>query len=176
MNEDKFRNEVIKILKEAFKEYEIVSSGNLIYKLMIGPNGEVQPSNVKDPNRGELAFQTDILIKNKKIPLVVAETKYGGFTTHDILTYSAKAIKHKEVYPYLRYGLIVGREDRIERRFFIHNIGFDFAIAVKNIEDNNEQEELVEIIRNQIKAANELSKVFSGTRRVKRYMTNLEFS
>jgi len=28
----------------------------------------------------------------------------GHITTHDVLTYSAKARKHKQVYPYLRYG------------------------------------------------------------------------
>ena len=27
-----------------------------------------------------------------------------GLSTHDVLTYSAKATRHKQVYPYLRYG------------------------------------------------------------------------
>ncbi|MBC7081821.1 MAG: hypothetical protein H5T44_06250 [Thermoplasmatales archaeon] len=51
------------------------------------------------PKRGRLAFQNDILIKKGDLPLVVIEAKYNSLTTHDILVYSTKALKHKEVYP-----------------------------------------------------------------------------
>ena len=50
-------------------------------------------------------------------------------TTHDVLTYSTKARKHKQVYPYLRYGLVIGSVERIPRRFFTHNEGLDFCVA-----------------------------------------------
>ena len=45
----------------------------------------------------------------KSIPLVVMKIKFGRFKTHDVLTYSAKALKHKEIYPCLRYGLVSAR-------------------------------------------------------------------
>ena len=68
------------------------------------------------------------------MPLIVIETKYGGFSTHDVLTYSTKAQKHKEVFPFIRYGLLVGGVNKITNKFFIHNIGFDFAVALSEEE------------------------------------------
>jgi len=92
--------------------------------VIINENFKFEPNKPRKPKRGSYAFQTDLLIirKNNKLPLVVLETKYGGFSTHDVLTYSSKAQKHKEVYPYLRYGLVVGGTDKITNNFFIHNI------------------------------------------------------
>jgi hypothetical protein len=63
------------------------------------------------PRKGQPAFQTDLCVFEEKkedlfIPRVVMEFK-GSITTHDVLTYSAKARKHKQVYPYLRYGIIL---------------------------------------------------------------------
>src|SRR5689334_122662 len=60
----------------------------------------------KRPVRGDAAFQTDLCVFEAKagevvIPRVVLEFKVR-ISTHDILTYSAKARKHKQVYPYLR--------------------------------------------------------------------------
>ena len=57
--------------------------------------------NVKRPARGNSAFQTDLCVFEKKsedisIPRVVMEFK-TRITTHDVLTYSAKATKHKQV-------------------------------------------------------------------------------
>jgi len=69
------------------------------------------------------------------LPLVIIETKYGGFHTHDVITYSTKALKHKEVYFYVRYGLVVGGENIIHNKFFVHNVGFDFAIAIDDINE-----------------------------------------
>ncbi len=43
-----------------------------------------------------------------------------SLTTHDVLTYSTKARRHKQIYPYLRYGLLVSTETSVPRRFFIH--------------------------------------------------------
>jgi hypothetical protein len=48
-------------------------------------------------------------------------------TTHDVLTYSAKARKHKQVYPYLRYGFVVPEVEFVPRRFFIHNDALDYS-------------------------------------------------
>ena len=68
------------------------------------------------------------------IPRVVLEFKVR-ISTHDVLTYSAKARKHKQVYPYLRYGLVVSEEPYVPRRFFIHNESLDFFAALKGIKD-----------------------------------------
>ena len=52
-------------------------------------------------------------------------------TPHDVLIYSAKARRHKQVYPYLRYGFVASEELYVPRRFFMHNDALDFFAALK---------------------------------------------
>jgi len=162
MDETQFRDTIHKLLKDKLPEYNVTKGENLLYKLMIDSQGKLQPepNTLIHPKRGQLAFQTDILIKNDKVPLVVIEIKLGGFSTHDVLTYSTKANKHKEVYPYLRYGLIIGEKTKIDRRFFTHNTGFDFAIAIESIK--NSAEELVETTKEQLRAAEDMLQVLEN--------------
>ena len=171
MNENQFREKIHKELKRSLSNYIVSERESLLYQLLIDAQGKLQPSNFANPKRGQLAFQTDILIKNDKVPLVVIETKYGGFSTHDVLTYSTKAMKHKEVYPYIRYGLVVGGRNRIDRRFFTHNSGFDFAVALGNTEDD--LKELVEIIKKQLQNAELMLDVLKN-KEVRKYVTNVE--
>jgi len=166
-------------LEKNLADYFVTSGESLIYKFFIDAEGQLQPKNFQEPKRGQLAFQTDLMIKKKLkivtlegIPLVVIEVKFGRFTTHDILTYSAKAMRHKEIYPYLRYGLVVGEVKKIQHRFFTHNSGFDFAIAVEKLENMSE---VTEIIKQQLQAAELMLTVFKG-KEVKRYVTNIELS
>ncbi|MCD8378586.1 MAG: hypothetical protein LUB59_07360, partial [Candidatus Gastranaerophilales bacterium] len=52
-------------------------------------------------------FETDLLVyeevENDYIPRVVIEVKHRTFTTHDVITYTEKAKKHKLLYPYIQY-------------------------------------------------------------------------
>jgi len=52
-------------------------------------------------------------------------------TTHDVLTYSTKAEKHKTIYPYLRYGLVLSGDKYVPKRFFTHNEGLDFCMCTE---------------------------------------------
>ncbi|MHA2277829.1 MAG: hypothetical protein ACXAC2_18770, partial [Candidatus Kariarchaeaceae archaeon] len=135
MNEKYLSAELYEKLKEEFKDkdYQIFEGKSLLYKLVIDPNQDLTPKNWKDPTRGDYAFETDLMIMDGKTPMVVIELKYRRFTTHDIITYSSKAIKHKEIYPYLRYGLVVGNKEKIDMKFFTHNQGFDFALMMKDV-------------------------------------------
>lgn len=69
----------------------------------------VERERIQAPKRGDSAFQTDLCIfervEDVLLPRVVLEFK-TSVTTHDILTYSTKAEKHKTIYPNLRYGLV----------------------------------------------------------------------
>jgi hypothetical protein len=110
---------------------------SLLYEVTIN-NALVVTINPKRPMRGISAFQTDLCVFESKsadveIPRVVLEFK-EGISTHDVLTYSAKARKHKQVYPYLRYGLIVSKEPSVPRRFFTHNESLDFFGALRDVE------------------------------------------
>src|SRR5271170_3158150 len=66
-------------------------------------------------------YETDILVcdfgkDGQWTPRVVIECKLGDTTTHDALTYSAKAATHKQIHRYLRYGFLVGERDGIPTR------------------------------------------------------------
>jgi len=95
------------------------------------------PAKPGDPKRGQGAFQTDLCIFETiegdiKIPRVVIELKVR-LTTHDVLTYSAKARKHKQIYPYLRYGLVICGDKYIHKKVFLHNEAVDFCIAAESV-------------------------------------------
>jgi hypothetical protein len=178
--EEQFTNKLKEELSNNLNlsKYEVTSGECLVYKFLIDANGKLQPAKYKVPKRGQLAFQTDLMIKkinakNKKngIPLLVIEIKYGRFTTHDVITYSAKALKHKEIYPYLRYGLVVGEVEQIYKRFFTHNAGFDFAIAVKE----KNLHEITEIVKTQLETAENLLSVLRD-KQVKQYVTNIKLT
>jgi len=158
---------------------------NLIYKVVVLPslNNEnferqkivFEPNNPREPRRGKYAFQTDLLIvREDDLPLVAIEIKYRSPNTHHILTYSTKAQEHKKIYPYLRYGLVIGGENRIPNRFFTHNIGFDFAYALNSVDDNIG--DLVDIIKKQIESANLLLQVLRRENQVKKFSTIVELN
>ncbi|MBT4483875.1 MAG: hypothetical protein HOC71_09385, partial [Candidatus Latescibacteria bacterium] len=92
----------------------IKRGANLLYQVTVDNHLELKV-NPKHPKRGQSAFQTDLCVFEQieadvNIPRVVLEFK-TNISTHDVITYSAKARKHKQVYPYLRYGLVIGNED-----------------------------------------------------------------
>jgi len=171
MNETEFRDEFCSRIKGELTRYRVFASGkeiNLIYRMIIDGNGEILPKDVKNPARGYYAFQTDILIKNEMmIPLVAIETKYSKITTHDILTYSTKAVKHKEIYPYLRYGLIIGDLEGIPDKFFIHNQGFDFAASLKDINNEEELNRIIAELKEQIGDAEKVLQILDKKRKTK---------
>ena len=176
MNEPEFKEKLKENIRTKLgnDKYEIKTGENLVYKVIINENLQFEPNEPGNPRRGSYAFQTDLLIiqKDIKLPLVVIETKYGGFSTHDVLTYSTKAQKHKEIYPYLRYGLVVGGTNKITNKFFIHNIGFDFAIALEKIDDYAINE-LIEILRCQIKNAESILEIFKNKNQTKSFNTQI---
>lgn len=171
MNETKFKRELREELKERLgNDYSIEMDKNLIYKVIVDKNLQYIPINPKNPKRGEYAFQTDLVIikKDSNLPLVIIETKYGGFSTHDVLTYSTKALKHKEIYPYIRYGLVVGGKNKIDNKFFIHNVGFDFAIALRELKEED-LKRLSTIIQKQLESAKLVLDIFMNKKKVKEF-------
>jgi hypothetical protein len=189
MNESELKENLAEKIKNELEKkypgkYEVNYDENLIYRVIItkkrsNSNAKLQyePNDPQKPSRGDYAFQTDILISEKSsgLPLVVIEVKTKEPTTHDILTYSTKAVKHKEVYPYLRYGILIVNETSVPRRFFVHNLGFDFAIVLKDLSDEAGFKKLVEIIEGQIKNSEELIKVFNDEKSsIESYYTSLK--
>lgn len=145
-------------------DYLVHTGKSLLYKLEVDPLGRLIPGDISSPTRGQYAFQTDILIEQRTpaIPLVVIELKYQGFTTHDIITYSAKASRHKDIYPYLRYGFVVVGSETLSRKFITHNQGVDFAMAIPAIKSGDK--ELIKLVRRQIRSAEKLIQMMRTNR------------
>ncbi|MEK7407496.1 MAG: hypothetical protein AAB225_20655, partial [Acidobacteriota bacterium] len=64
------------------------------------------------------------------IPRIVAEVKFGGVTTHDVIVYAEKADRIRRVYPYLRYGFVLGGLGHIPGRVLRLGQRFDFITAL----------------------------------------------
>jgi len=111
----------------------------LLYEITVSNNLEVmETEQIRQPRRGASAFQTDLCIFEERspgihIPRVVLEFK-TKITTHDVLTYSAKATRHKQIYPYLRYGIVASAEKTVPGRVFTHNEGLDFFASVAGLD------------------------------------------
>ena len=82
-------------------------------------------------------FVTDLLIyeklNNSIKPRVIIESKIQSVTTHDAITYSYKAQCHKNVIPYLWYGIMLGNrgEYPLPGRLSRHGTNFDFLLNFK---------------------------------------------
>jgi hypothetical protein len=131
----------------------------------------------KRPIRGQSAFQTDLCVFEEKkpdvsIPRVVMEFK-GGLTTHDVLTYSAKARKHKQVYPYLRYGLVVSEENFVPGRLFTHNEALDFCATLGAFRGARLREVLASLLLEEIEASRQLERIGFGQVRAHIFRTEI---
>jgi len=131
----------------------------------------------KSPKRGQSAFQTDLCVFEKvdgdvKIPRVVLEFK-AKLSTHDVLTYTTKARKHKQVYPYLRYGLIVAEVKTIPGRFFTHNDSLDFCVAAESYGMNRLPELFTNLLSAEVSASRVLEKISFGRIKVDMYRSEI---
>lgn len=166
MKEDSFVQEAMAAAEEILDPPLFIRQGRaLFYQITINNRLDltVKP---RKPTRGQAAFQTDLCVFEKideeiEIPRVVMEFK-AGLSTHDVLTYSSKARRHKQVYPYLRYGLVVAKEPRVPGRFFTHNEGLDFCIAAAEFRRNRLRETLSAILKAEVDSSRLLEAIAFG--------------
>lgn len=133
--------------------------------------------NVKRPARGNSAFQTDLCVFEKKtdevsIPRVVMEFK-TRITTHDVLTYSAKAMKHKQVYPYLRYGIIASSEAAVPGRLFTHNESLDFCATVSGLEGQVLSDFFAWLLSAEVESSRKLEAIAFGSVRTRLFRSEV---
>jgi hypothetical protein len=165
--EDKFVSTALAAANDVLGPPLIIQRGaNLLYQVTVDNLLELKVD-PKDPKRGQSAFQTDLCVfeeidSDTKIPRVVLEFK-SRLTTHDVLTYSSKARKHKQVYPYLRYGLVIGSETTIPGRFFTHNESLDFRVAASSYKANRLHELFAKLLKDEVAASRELERIAFGS-------------
>lgn len=126
-----------------------------------------------DPEEQNLIkYETDILIYEQLDdmlwkPRVVIETKLQKVTTHDAITYSQKAQTHKNVHPFLRYGILIGNREEypLPGRLFRHGQHFDFMLSWKSVKaDKSEKSKLIEILNDEIQASRVLDEILYNSR------------
>lgn len=137
--ESPFVDVALKVARRILTRRLVVQRGApLLYEVKVNTNLEVMdPERIRKPSRGSSAFQTDLCVFDEVepevlIPRVVLKFK-TKITTHDVLTYSAKAGKHKTIYPYLRYGIVASSERAVPGRVFTHNENLDFFASVDGL-------------------------------------------
>lgn len=119
-------------------------------------------------------YETDLLIYEQVeavwYPRVVIECKLGAVTTHDALTYSAKAATHKNVHPYLRYGILLGDwgKSPLPPRLVRHGAHFDFMASWQGNEASlNEWELFLSVLKSEIEASRRLQEILTARTRAK---------
>ena len=164
---------VREILAAEIPDYLVESGRSILYRIEIDSSGQVTYDNADRPKRGQYAFQTAIAVSKDGLPLVVLELKSGSFSSHDVITYSWKAGRHKQIYPFLRYGFVVVGSDGLGRRFVTHNEGFDFAMALSDAAAI--ETDLVALVKRQIASAERLKRLMDTTRvKIRRFEQTVE--
>ena len=166
MNEAGFEKRIARIAKRAISQRHVVRlKAPLLYEVTVDHRlqFEVDPAR---PSRGQSAFETDLAIFERRgealeIPRVVLELK-TKISTHDVLTYSAKAVRHKRIYPYLRYGLIAARETAVPGCFYLHNEGLDFCVTLGAMKRQEEERVIARLLRKELRVSRLLERIALG--------------
>lgn len=133
----------------------------------------------------ETSFETDMIVyeklNNKIIPRVIIEAKVGTVTTHDAITYSHKAMYHKNVIPYVRYGIMLGARETypLPGRLFRHGTNFDFLFSfVDYLPSDKEINAFIEMVKKEITYSRQFEEILSNSRsrnRKRYFMLQKEF-
>ena len=147
-------------------QFQIARKAALLYRITVDNQLSVRVD-VRKPMRGKSAFETDLCVFEKRIatngdailiPRVVMEFK-TSITTHDMLTYSVKAKQTKQIYPYLRYGMVAENQKKVQGLFFAHNESLDFCASVADLADVELSKFFSALLRSEIAYSQKLEAV-----------------
>ena len=119
----------------------------------------------------ETVFETDMVVYEKVdekiIPRVIVESKVGSVTTHDAITYSHKAMYHKNVIPFVRYGIMLGARETypLPGRLFRHGTNFDFLFSFMDyVPSEKELTTFVDMLKREIIYSRQIEEILSNSR------------
>ena len=158
-------------LKQIDKDLSVLTGFKLPYANEVcaySNNGEPEPSSMK--------YETDMLVvesfDGKWIPRVIVEAKcHGVITTHDAITYSHKASTHRQVHPYIRYGILIGEREHhpLPGRLFRHGTQFDFMLSWVGIEPTEqEMTDFVDLLVKEVEASKIMQEIIFNSRKKNR--------
>jgi hypothetical protein len=177
VKEDKFVSRFEKVATRILPSRLIIRRGSsLLYEVTVDNRLQIRVD-PRRPSRGHAAFQTDlcvfeILAADLEIPRVVLEFK-TRLSTHDVLTYSAKARRHKQIYPYLRYGLIIARYKAVPKRFFLHNEALDFCVAAAAFNAKQLPTVVAKLVKREVRTSRHLEDIAFGKIRAAIYRRSI---
>jgi hypothetical protein len=173
MNEKEFTAELIAQISPAIQGAHVKSGMSVLYEMPIDDDGVVHMG--VDADSGEAirgrgtGFEQDILIyedatkgQTTVIPRVIAEIKFGGVNTHDAIVYSQKAESIKRIYPFTRFGMILGDFKTIPGRVLRHGRHFDFVVALQHPFVPDQIPELRQLISEELSASRRLGAMLKG--------------
>lgn len=118
----------------------------------------------------KMTFETDLLVYEKTDiikPRVIIEAKIDNISTHDAITYSYKAQNHKNVTPYIRYGIMLGNRKHypLPGRLFRHGTNFDFMISFKEcVLSQEEKVAFVDLIKKEVTYSRKIEEMIYESR------------
>ena len=176
MNEAELADTIASWLPSFVAPCEAATKKSVLYALSFDEQGQLQPGLDArgEPLRGGgTGFEQDILVfervqggQTSIVPRVIAEVKLGRVTTHDTLTYSEKARRIRVIYPFVRYGLVLGEMASIPPRALRLGQEFDFITVTSVAAPQMEAERIGAIFVEEVQASRNLGLILSGRRRV----------
>lgn len=156
---------------------EVATKKSVLYALPFDERGQLQlglDAQGEPLRGGGTGFEQDILVfervqggQTSIIPRVIAEVKLGRVTTHDTLTYAEKARRIRVVYPFVRYGLVLGEMISIPPRALRLGQEFDFITVVSATASSADIERIGALFAEELQASRNLGQILSGHTRVK---------
>jgi hypothetical protein len=146
---------------------------SLLYDLSVDERGAVQMGvdiDTGEPIRGKgKGFEQDILIYEKVneahtsiVPRIVVEVKYNHVTTHDVIVYSEKANRIRRIYPYVRYGLLLGKFKTVPGRVLRLGQEFDFICTLQHPFVDAQIQDLRQLLMDEVQVSISLGKLLTG--------------
>lgn len=185
LTELQFTEELIKVLSPVLTDAKISSGMSVLYEMPIDDDGVVRIG--VDADTGQVyrgkgtGFEQDILVYEEKpkgnitiIPRVIAEVKYGRATTHDAIVYSYKAECIKRIYPFCRYGMILGGMKTIPGRVLRHGRAFDFIVSLAYPFLLEETSEAREMFLSELQTSRLTGSVMKGTKKLRVFRKGIE--
>ncbi len=185
LTELQFTEELIKVLSPVLADAKISSGMSVLYEMPIDDDGVVRIG--VDADTGQVyrgkgtGFEQDILVYEEKpkgnitiIPRVIAEVKYGRVTTHDAIVYSYKAECIKRIYPFCRYGMILGGMKTIPGRVLRHGRAFDFIVSLAYPFLLEEISEAREMFLSELQTSMLTGSVMKGTKKLRVFRKGIE--
>ena len=171
MTENEWTKSIAEKLAAEITPLRIETQKKIPYRQEIESFSENWEPNYRKPD----FFETDLVIYEHREgiikPRVIIEAKIDTVTTHDAITYSRKAEMHKNVIPFLRYGIMLGNRKTypLPGRLYRHGDQFDFMFSFVGTEpEEHEWSAFVEMVQREVRYSETLEEMLHESRKVGR--------